>query len=85
MDTNTIDDNRSVVFTVVIPCYNEVGAIEETIENITRDLQGGGTDHEIIVVDDGSDDGTHELLEKIVPNYPSVRILTHEKNYKSPS
>lgn len=79
MDTNTIDNDCSVDFTVVIPCYNEVDGIEATLGSITRDLHSGSS-YEIIVVNDGSDDGTQELLEKCAPNYPNVRIIAHENN-----
>ena len=75
MDSN----NQIKDFSVVIPCYNEINAIEATLESITKDLQSS-SNHEIIIVNDGSDDGTLELLEKISPNYPNIRILSHEQN-----
>ena len=45
---------------VIIPCYNEVGTIKELINKVK---QAEPTSKEIIVVDDGSFDGTVELLE----------------------
>ena len=46
---------------IIIPCYNEVSSIEQVVQSVI-DVTGG--DGEIIIVDDGSTDGTRELLEK---------------------
>ncbi|MDA1091664.1 MAG: glycosyltransferase family 2 protein [Acidobacteria bacterium] len=45
---------------VVIPCFNEVDTILQVVESVTR---APGPDKDIIVVDDGSTDGTRELLQ----------------------
>jgi glycosyltransferase involved in cell wall biosynthesis len=79
MTNNTNSNNRTIEFTVVIPCYNEVGAIEVTLEEITRDLRQS-ENHEVIVVNDGSDDGTQELLDKVAPSYPNIRVISHDRN-----
>ncbi|MSR76140.1 MAG: glycosyltransferase family 2 protein [Candidatus Ryanbacteria bacterium] len=60
---------------IVIPAYNE----RETIEEIIRRVQAvsvGAIEKEIIIVDDGSTDGTNE----IVRNIPDIRVVTHKKN-----
>lgn len=46
--------------TVVVPAFNEVGAVAETVREIDRVLRAAGTTFEILVVDDGSADGTGE-------------------------
>ncbi len=51
-------------FTVVIPAYNEVDQIGPELRRINDVLKGTGKNYEIIVVDDGSHDGTHEVAEK---------------------
>lgn len=58
-------------FTIVIPAYNEAVSIETIIDDIKK-LPG---DYEIIIVDDGSTDGTFELIEKT-----GVRVLRHLQN-----
>ncbi|HEY2210454.1 MAG TPA: glycosyltransferase family 2 protein [Bradyrhizobium sp.] len=57
---------------VIIPAFNEVGGIGPTLEQLSVSLP----DAEIIVVDDGSSDGTAELVE----GYPSVTLIRHGFN-----
>lgn len=61
---------------VVMPVYNE----KPTIEEILRRVEEVGLADEIIVVDDGSGDGTRELLGEIAPAHPLVRLILHESN-----
>lgn len=60
---------------VIIPVYNEV----ESIETILKRVQDTGRAHEIIAVDDGSQDGTRDLLKKL-DGKKGVRVILHEKN-----
>lgn len=63
-------------FSIVIPVFNEAGAVEATIREIQEMLCSGDVDHELIVVDDGSSDGTSELLSRI----QDIRLITHPNN-----
>jgi glycosyltransferase involved in cell wall biosynthesis len=64
---------------VVVPCYNEKGAIVQTLRELRGVLVDAGP-HELIVVDDGSTDGTAELLAEEVRRDPSLSVLTHTEN-----
>lgn len=66
-------------FTIVIPCYNEENAIKDTLDRIIAKISKE-YDYEIIVVNDGSTDKTKSVLEEIVPSYPQVRVIEHERN-----
>ncbi len=50
--------------TIVIPAFNEEGGIASTIGAVRRALESSGWDYEIVVVDDGSTDGTARLAEE---------------------
>lgn len=59
---------------VIIPVYNE----KETIEEVLRQVKAVDLEKEIIVVDDGSRDGTREILKKI--SGPGVKIILQPRN-----
>jgi glycosyltransferase involved in cell wall biosynthesis len=66
---------RRMQITVIIPVFNEVNTIAEII----RRVRATGIPSEILVVDDGSGDGTRDYL-KTLDNDPVVRVVYHEKN-----
>ncbi|HEX5374646.1 MAG TPA: glycosyltransferase family 2 protein [Solirubrobacterales bacterium] len=60
---------------VVIPAHNEEGTVAETLEGIVSALSGEGIDHEVIVVDDSSTDGTAAIVDAFAQGHPQVRCL----------
>ena len=60
---------------VIIPAYNEKNTIAEIIRRV-KVVDIGNVKKEIIIVDDGSKDGTREILKTI----PDIRYIFHEKN-----
>lgn len=61
---------------VVIPVYNEEGTIREIVSRV----QAAPFEKEVLLVDDGSTDGTGQRLEEIQRLSPNVRILSHDRN-----
>ncbi|HVM14264.1 MAG TPA: glycosyltransferase family 2 protein [Egibacteraceae bacterium] len=61
---------------VVLPAYNEVGHIRQEVDRITAALKDSRYSFEILVVDDGSTDGTAEAVEGL----PFVRLLRFRVN-----
>jgi len=64
---------------VIIPVYNERGTLEEVLARVAR----APMEKEVVVVDDGSDDGSREILERLSQDAgPSdrVRVFFHDRN-----
>jgi glycosyltransferase involved in cell wall biosynthesis len=66
-------------YSLVVPCYNEVDAIEASIVELRGKLRGGGH-YEFIIVDDGSNDGSAEKLKALQALDPNLTVLTHSRN-----
>lgn len=66
---------KPLKLSVIIPVFNERNTIREII---TRVLESTSV-NEIVIVDDGSTDGTREILEKLKPN-KMIRVLLHDAN-----
>ncbi len=62
---------------VLIPARNEAGNLAPLLEEIRRALAGEA--HEVIVVDDGSDDGTAAELRALKAGQPRLRVLRHAR------
>ena len=60
---------------VIIPVYNEV----KNVEKILKRVEAAKLASEIIVVDDGSQDGTRDILQKL-DGKKKVRVILHERN-----
>jgi glycosyltransferase involved in cell wall biosynthesis len=65
---------------IIIPAYNEADNIIGTLENVTSALSALPIVHEILVVDDGSTDGTGGLVAGAVDRFPEVRLLVNARN-----
>jgi dolichol-phosphate mannosyltransferase len=60
---------------VVIPAYNEEGSIEATVDAVRRRLSEEEIEHEILVVDDASTDGTTAIVKRLAASDETVRYL----------
>src|SRR6266566_7074511 len=65
---------------VVLPAYNEEQVIASTVEQVTRELANLTRDFEVIVVNDGSTDGTGAVLSALQKLDKHIRVLTHTRN-----
>ena len=68
-------------FSIVVPIYNEEDNISELYRAITTALDGTGSDYEIIMVDDGSADGSFNALTAIAAQDRRVKVIRFRRNF----
>src|SRR6266446_2309065 len=65
---------EGVNLSVVVPCYNEEQRLPSTIEKIEAFLDRRADSYELILVDDGSADGTRKVMDEAAARHRAVRI-----------
>jgi glycosyltransferase involved in cell wall biosynthesis len=71
----------SVDLSIVIPVYNEAENLAELHGELSRTLSACGRSYEILFVDDGSRDGSYELLAQLQAGDPHVRVIRFRRNF----
>lgn len=66
---------------VVVPLYNEEESLPELVEWIDRVARGEGLSYEVILVDDGSGDGSWRVIESLHERFAAVRGIKFARNY----
>jgi glycosyltransferase involved in cell wall biosynthesis len=74
-------ENERPDVSVVIPLYNEAENLEQLHSELGASLESMGRSYEVILVDDGSQDGTLERLLEIEARDPRVRVLRLRRNF----
>src|SRR3989442_11797808 len=70
--TRTVPRLSALVVSVIVPTYNEAESLPLLVDRLARAL--AGRDWELVVVDDGSPDGTASVAERLAPAHP-VRVV----------
>jgi glycosyltransferase involved in cell wall biosynthesis len=71
----------SIDISVVLPVYNEAGALPTLIPEITAVLRELGHSYEIVAVDDGSSDDSLAVLRQLQVGEPNLRIVQFRRNF----
>ena len=66
---------------VVVPLYNERESLGELTAWIDRVARENGLSYEIVMIDDGSRDGSWDEIERLSADYPSLRAIRFARNY----
>lgn len=71
----------AVYLTIVIPVLNEIENLEPLVKEITAALDGEAYAYEVLFIDDGSTDGSFELLQNLHANYPQCGVIQFRRNF----
>lgn len=63
---------------VIVPCYNCASTLEEAVASIYS--QDPGIPFDVTMLDDGSNDTTYQVMERLAAAYPHVQLLRHGRN-----
>jgi len=75
-----VDRAHVAELSVFFPAYNEEANVRSTTEGILRVLPTVADRYEILIVDDGSADGTGAIADELSANNPNVRVIHHGRN-----
>lgn len=67
------------VLSLIIPCYNEQRSLESSVER-ALELAGDALAVQIVIVDDGSSDGSWQIAQGLASRNPAIVALRHERN-----
>ncbi len=76
----TMKTSRKPTISGFFPFLNDWGTIGSLVTALDVVLQDVSSNYEIIIVDDGSDDKSKEILKMLKKRFPKLRIVTHQKN-----
>jgi glycosyltransferase involved in cell wall biosynthesis len=71
----------SIELSIVIPLYNEEESVDALYAEVTAAAEGLGIEYELLLVDDGSRDGTRAKLRALSARDPRVQVVLFRRNY----
>lgn len=82
METNSPDhrSRQAPFISCVVPAFNEAANIDQLLATLDQQLRQTGSSYEVIIVDDGSRDGTADAAIRCSENYP-VRLIQFSRNF----
>ena len=75
------NDQDTPLLSVVVPVYNEVDNLDTLYSTLTDTLENASISFELILVDDGSSDGSDEIIKKLSQSDPRVRYARFSRNF----
>ena len=74
------ESKRSLDVTLLVMAYNEASALEATVEECVEWLQRNRLDAPVVILDDGSTDGTDQIADRLAATYPCVSVYHQPEN-----
>ena len=81
MSSFELTKSKTLDISIVIPVYNERENLSLLDEKITKSIKPLNKEYEVILVDDGSVDGSVELIRKLKNKNPCLRLIQFGRNY----
>src|SRR5207247_11016898 len=78
--TDTKALHKLCALSIVVPVYNQEKNVSAALARIKRVIESTGLSHEIIVVNDGSSDGTMSVLRREVMANSNIRSVTYRRH-----
>ena len=66
---------------IVVPLYNEAESLPELVAWIDRVASREALNYEIVMVDDGSTDGSWSVIQQLKEEYKAIRAISFVRNY----
>jgi polyisoprenyl-phosphate glycosyltransferase len=68
-------------FTIIAPIYNELDSLPELYRRVSEVMDSTGAPWELVLIDDGSQDGSTDLIRKMAADDPRVRPIIFARNF----
>jgi glycosyltransferase involved in cell wall biosynthesis len=72
---------KNMDISIVVPLLNEVDSLNELTDLVVEQLKKLDKQFEIIFIDDGSDDGSFDVLKRLKENYKEIKVIQFRKNF----
>ncbi|MEQ1643826.1 MAG: glycosyltransferase family 2 protein [Pyrinomonadaceae bacterium] len=74
-------ENKPELISIVLPVFCEAENIGALVADVREKIGGLGIDYEFVLVDDGSNDATWSVIEKLQPEFPTLRAARLSRNF----
>ncbi len=81
MNRTELVERKELFISVIVPVYNEEGNIIPFVTALSATLQNLSSRYEILLIDDGSQDKSLELIEANLLSNPSVKLISFSRNF----
>ncbi len=75
------NSGKNPEFSVVAPIFNEIGCLEEFYQQVRQVMESLKTPWEFILIDDGSTDGSSEMIQNLAKNDPLIQAVIFARNF----
>jgi polyisoprenyl-phosphate glycosyltransferase len=75
------DSTPAPELSIVVPCFNESQGLPRLLDRLRSVLQSIGCTYELLLIDDGSHDGTAQVIESLAQHDPTVRGIIFSRNF----